>query len=953
MHFYVKKLEKNLMENKTRPGTQMHLIIAEKNIAAHRIAQILAGSDKISQKKESRISIYQFGETVTIGLRGHVVEIDFVEGYTNWRSETHPPRSLIDAGTLKRPSEPAIVRLIQKLSKRATRVTIATDFDTEGELIGKEAYELVRAVNAKVPVDRARFSAITKEEIGRAFSNPSDIDFDLAAAGEARQIVDLLWGASLTRFISLAARRGGANILSVGRVQSPTLAMIVDREKEIDAFVPEPYWELSLDTEKEKVPFNARHVHGKFTVQEQANAAYASTKKPLIVTDIREGTRIDKAPTPFDTTQYIVAAARLGLSAANAMRIAEDLYMNGYISYPRTDNTIYPPSLNLNGILDTLEKTRFSNDVTWVKKNRRKTPTQGKKSSTDHPPIHPAGAATPEQLGENWKVYELIVRRFLATLSPDAEWLTMKINMTAATEGYASTGSRLKEAGWRTVYTYSDAKDTILPPVQTGEELPIIAVNLEEKQTQPPPRYSQSKLIQVMEELGLGTKSTRHEVIQKLVVRKYIEGNPLRPTLVGRAVTESLEAHASEITKPEMTRTLEEAMQEIKVKKQSRNLVISESREMLHKVFDDLEPNSELIGKEIMDQTDEELIIGPCPVCGKDLRIRRKGVSQFIGCTGYPDCTFNISLPGSMWGGAIRTKTICDTHQLNHVSLISKGARPWEIGCPLCQLIGQQKEIYAMIPSMTEEINQKLIDANIFTAFELGRMDTTFISRLTGLSKKAAETLIRETTDIMAILKQRSECKKFMKQFIPPKRGRSHTKVMTSFTAMGMNSIMDLSHGNIESLKKAGLTEEEATTLKTEAILFTSKNRLKAMGIPAASLKKYQEAGFVSPEDILSTHPAYISIKTGISVETVTKHFTLIAEALKADLPVKISNKQFEKGREELLSLKGAGEVVLEQFYSAGIVNLKTLIEANPDLAANKSGLSKDKIRQFQAASQV
>ena len=181
---------------------------------------------------------------------------------------------------------------------------------------------------------------------------------------------------------------------------------------------------------------------------------------------------------------------------------------------------------------------------------------------------------------------------------------------------------------------------------------------------------------------------------------------------------------------------------------------------MLHKVFDELEPNNEIIGREIMDQTDEELTIGPCPVCGKDLRIRRKGVSQFIGCTGYPDCTFNISLPGSMWGGAVRTKTVCDTHHLNHVSLISKGARPWEMGCPLCQLINQQKEIYAMIPSMTEEISEKLISAKIYSAFELGKMDPVTLARVTGIPKKAAEIVIQDTTEVLSLLKQRSECKK-------------------------------------------------------------------------------------------------------------------------------------------------------------------------------------------------
>ena len=210
----------------------MHLIVAEKNISARRIAEILGHGKKIIENKDAGVSTYAFGDTTTVGLRGHVVEIDFVEGYGNWRSEKYTPRSLIDAKTIKIPTERKIVSLLQKLAKKAERVTIATDFDTEGELIGKEAYELVRAVNPKVIVDRARFSAITSQELTHAFSHTTELDFALAAAGEARQSIDLMWGAALTRFISLAARRGGQNILSVGRVQSPTLAMIVDREKE-------------------------------------------------------------------------------------------------------------------------------------------------------------------------------------------------------------------------------------------------------------------------------------------------------------------------------------------------------------------------------------------------------------------------------------------------------------------------------------------------------------------------------------------------------------------------------------------------------------------------------------------------------------------------------------------------------------------------------------------------
>ena len=605
------------------------LIVAEKNISAERIARILAGKGKVSTGKESGISTYSFNDTTVVGLKGHVVEVDFVPGYDDWRSAEKTPRSLIDAGTRKVTTEKKIVATLQRLAKKAGEVIIATDFDTEGELIGKEAVDLIREVNQKVPVKRARFSAITPQEIQGAFSDLKELDTALASAGEARQVIDLVWGASLTRFISIAARRGGKNILSVGRVQSPTLAMIVDREKEIAAFVPEKYWTLQVTSEKAGEAFTARHATARFTVQAEAQAAKDRTRPPLFVLDVKVGEKVDRPPAPFDTTGFLVGAGRLGFSASNAMRIAEDLYMNGFISYPRTDNTVYPKSLSLDAILVTLQGSPFAREAAWVRENRRKEPTRGKKVSTDHPPIHPTGSATREILGEErFRVYELVVRRFLATLSPDAVWKTVRCALEAGGEPYLATGARLVTPGWRRVYTYQEAEDHVLPPLAAGDKLPISSVLLEEKETQPPPRYTQSRLIQRMEELGLGTKSTRHEVIAKLLGRRYVEGNPLKPTPVGRAVIESLEDHADAITKPEMTRTLEADMQEIKVRNRTRDFVIGESREMLHKVFDGLEAHGEEIGKEIMERADEERVIGPCPVCGGDLRLR-------MGADGY------------------------------------------------------------------------------------------------------------------------------------------------------------------------------------------------------------------------------------------------------------------------------------------------------------------------------
>ena len=929
----------------------MHLIVAEKNISAHRIAAILAGPKRVREEKAGGVPVYHFDETAVIGLRGHVVEIDFERGYTNWRSAERPPRSLVTARTIKVPTEKKIVQLLQKMAKKSGIVTIATDFDTEGELIGKEAYELIREVNGDVPVRRARFSAITPDEIRQAFSKTTEIDFNLAAAGEARQVIDLMWGASLTRFISLAARRGGSNILSVGRVQSPTLAMIVDREREIEEFVSQQYWQLSLLTSKAGEEIEARHATARFCSRDEAEAARDRTKAPLIVTEIKEGAKIDRAPVPLDTTGFIVAAARLGFSAAGAMRVAEDLYMNGYISYPRTDNTVYPPSLDLGGVLRALAHTEFAADVSWVTENRRSVPTRGKKSSTDHPPIHPASAATRQSLGEErWKIYELVVRRFLATLSPDARWKTMKVNFEAGGEPYTATGGQLIEPGWRRVYPYSRATEYILPEMAAGERLPVHAVTLEEKETQPPARYTQSRLIQKMEELGLGTKSTRHEVIQKLLSRKYIEGNPLRPTLVGRAVTESLERHADTITRPVMTRTLEEHMQQIKERQRSRDDVVSESRSMLLSVFDQLEPHEREVGQEIMEQTAEELMLGPCPVCGHEIRIRHlRNQTQFIGCTNYPDCGFNIGLPAATWGFAVRTDDECPLHHLHAVRLVRKGSRPWDIGCPLCHQITSNREALFLMPSMTPEIHERLIHAHLYTVSDLANCGADNLAALIEVPHGQASDLIGEATAVLDLLRRRSDCRKLVRKNLPPKRGRSPASVIRKLHEAGINDIAGLGTADPALLRSVGITEKESDTLLAEARMVANERLLRKAGVPAASMKKYFAAGIASPEDFLSSHPVYLAGVVGMRLETVQKHVELIAAAHGKTPPPRYTAAQVARGREELLSVPGLKEQDLLQFQKGGIITCHHLLGADAQALSGRTGIPAEKIRRFQS----
>ena len=235
-----------------------------------------------------------------------------------------------------------------------------------------------------------------------------------------------------------------------------------------------------------------------------------------------------------------------------------------------------------------------------------------------------------------------------------------------------------------------------------------------------------------------------------------------------------------------MTRTLEEHMQLIKQSERSREDIVTESREMLHRVFDNLEAHEEEIGEEIMEQTAEEHTVGPCPVCGHDLRIRHIGVSQFIGCTGYPECRFNISLPGSTWGRAIRLDETCEKHGLSHVSLIRKGTRPWVIGCPLCSHIESNTEALRMMPSMTDDLIQRLHAHHIYTVSEIANKEPAELKK--ALEIKEADHLIREAADALEILRHRSELKKFIRKVVPT-TGTEPAKITRSLVEQGIGDI--------------------------------------------------------------------------------------------------------------------------------------------------------------------
>jgi len=575
------------------------------------------------------------------------------------------------------------VSALKTLGKKADTVTIATDYDREGELIGVEALNIVKGSNPKIKADRARYSAITPAEIKNTFKNLTAIDFNLAAAGESRQIIDLVWGAALTRYLSVTSKRLGKRFLSVGRVQSPTLALIVDREKEREAFVPEPYWELYA---VHKEGFTSKHRKDRFWEKDKFDQVLLKVKdaKEGTVSDVKKGKRTEKPPTPFNTTEFIRAASRIGLSPANAMRIAENLYTNGFISYPRTDNTVYPESLDLKALVSMFLKSEFGEYASKLLKKPLK-PTAGKKESTDHPPIHPASLASRKQLKDDeWKVYELVVRRFFATFADATLWKTLRVIIDIKGEDFVANGAVLVEPGWRYYYPYHESEDRILPDLKAGQVLGIEKFETESKTTKPPGRYGQARLIKVMEDLGLGTKSTRHEIIQKLYDRAYVHGTPIQPTKTAYSVVDTLEKYAKMVVVPDMTSKLEGDMSDIADGKITEDTVITESKEMLDSIFDDLVTNKEKIAEGLRDGLYTDTVVGPCPECGADMVVRPSRFGMFIGCTNYPDCKFALSIPSSKYGMVIVTDKVCEEHNLHLLMIAIAGKRPIDVGCPYC-----------------------------------------------------------------------------------------------------------------------------------------------------------------------------------------------------------------------------------------------------------------------------
>ena len=677
----------------------MKLVVAEKTNAAENIAKELGVGTKKDKVYNTPVCRFtrEGEEWVAMGLRGHILAVDFPREL-QWREDqgwfgvdeegevfpaslpstlAHPPFEkvrkpftkegvdikgwkvpslpyLVWAPVVKEPAEKEIIRTLKNLAKKADEVIIATDFDREGELIGSDAVSMVRQVNEDVPVVRARYSSFTKPELEHAFAreNLVAVDDDLAAAGESRQFIDLIWGAVLTRYLTMAKFGGLGNVRSAGRVQTPTLALVARREKERQAFVPEDYWVVRGTAATQKgEEFKVAHATARFKDEATATSAYQDAKAAgkARVTDVVKKTRKGTIQTPFNTTSLQTAAAAEGLTPARTMRIAESLYMSGLISYPRVDNTVYPETLDLSEVVTMLKGVpQYSNYCDELLAAQPLKATRGKQETTDHPPIYPTGVGDPDKLRpEEWKLYNLIARRFLATLSEQPVIEGTKVTLDAGGQTFTASGDVLVKPGYRAIYPYGSKKDEQLPALSVGQEVDLTSLDLEAKQTEPPARYSQGKLVQEMERLGLGTKSTRASIIERLYEVKYLKNDPIEPSQLGMAIIDALECYAAHITTPEMTSELEGDMTKVAEGQASQDAVVDHSRELLASLLEGLIEHKEDLGEAISDAVQADAKIGVCPKCGHDLLVKQsaKTRSSFIGCSAWPECEVTYPLP--------------------------------------------------------------------------------------------------------------------------------------------------------------------------------------------------------------------------------------------------------------------------------------------------------------------
>jgi len=530
-----------------------------------------------------------------------------------------------------------VISEIKSLAKKADEVLLATDPDREGEAIAWHLKEAVGLKDAK----RIVFNEITKEAIQEAINHPRKIDDDLKQAQEARRVLDRLFGYGLSGLIWKKVRYG----LSAGRVQSPALRILMEREREIRAFIPEDFWVLTADLKSKDLTFTATCTEEPRDKKEVDRILSEGKSGDWIIKDIKE-TKAKRSPYPpfITSTLQQAASTRLGYSPSRTMQLAQKLYEAGHITYMRTDSTNLSKQA-LGQIAGVVEK-KYGKDHLQFRVYGKKS----KGAQEAHEAIRPTNinkenaGATEEQK----RLYNLIWVRAVSSQMIDAQLLRTKIVANIKSDSipdFNVNGQRTLSLGWMKADPVARSEETEVPKVKVGEDLDLIDIKDEAKQTQPPSRYTEAGLVKELEKRGIGRPSTYASIIKTLNDRGYVEkeGRTLIPTDTGDVVSSFVEQHFDKYISDDFTAEMESELDEIAEGKRTYEKTL---KDFYGPFMNDIDNKEDIEKITNLGEADKKF---KCPVCGSGMQIKLGKSGKFLSCINFPECTGALTIDGEEW----------------------------------------------------------------------------------------------------------------------------------------------------------------------------------------------------------------------------------------------------------------------------------------------------------------
>ncbi|MCA9365367.1 type I DNA topoisomerase [Candidatus Kaiserbacteria bacterium] len=529
------------------------------------------------------------------------------------------------------PGKQKVIESLQKAAKKADTVLLASDPDREGEAIAWHVAELIKDHNKKLK--RVVFNEITEDAVKEAIEHPRDIDLHLKEAQEARRVLDRLVGYDLSGLIWKKVRYG----LSAGRVQSPALRIVMEREREIRAFNPEDFFVLTANTEVKKSSLTLTCVKQPKKADEADSIKKIGEANSWAVREVKE-TEAKRSPKPPFTTSTLqqVASTRLGFSPSRTMGAAQKLYEAGHITYMRTDSTTMSQVAIKQ--ISALVKKEYGQEYLNVKAYK----TTSKSAQEAHEAVRPTNFSkrTCGTTADQKALYQLIWNRAVASQMADASMKRTKIvanidNDKETIPNFTVTGSRLMFAGWLSADPASRGEDTEVPLLNTGDKLNLKEIVIEAKQTQPPNRYTEAGLIKELEKRGIGRPSTYASIMRTITDRGYVEkeGRTLIPTDTGDVVSSFLEEHFADYISDTFTSEMETELDEIASGDRKYVKTLDTFYNAFHKAVASKEDIEKLTN---LGPGPKEF---PCPDCGKDM-VRKLGKNgTFLSCKTFPDCS--------------------------------------------------------------------------------------------------------------------------------------------------------------------------------------------------------------------------------------------------------------------------------------------------------------------------